>query len=100
MIIAVDFDGTLCVNKFPEIGKPKKRVIKKILKRQEKGDKVILWTCRENGLLKVAVAWCACNKLYFDALNENLPEQIKLFGNDCRKVGADIYLDDKGRRAR
>ena len=100
MIIAVDFDGTLCVNKYPEIGKPKKRIIKYLLKRRKKGDKLILWTCREKEMLCKAVAWCAYKGLWFDAINENLPEQIKLFGNDCRKIGADIYLDDKGRRVR
>ena len=33
--------------------------------------------------------------LKFDAVNENLPEMIKLFGSDSRKVFADYYLDDK-----
>ncbi len=26
-VIAVDFDGTLCENKFPEIGEPKKDIL-------------------------------------------------------------------------
>ncbi len=35
MIIAVDFDGTLCENAFPAIGKPKQNVIDYIKKQQE-----------------------------------------------------------------
>ena len=31
----------------------------------------------------------------FDAVNENLPERIALYNNDCRKIGADYYIDDK-----
>ena len=30
-----------------------------------------------------------------DAVNENLPERIEFFGGDCRKVGADVYIDDR-----
>jgi hypothetical protein len=30
----------------------------------------------------------------FDAVNENLPDMVEKFGNDCRKVYADVYIDD------
>ena len=33
--------------------------------------------------------------LVFDAVNEPLPEQIKRWGNDTRKIYADYYIDDK-----
>ena len=33
--------------------------------------------------------------LVFDAVNEPLPEQIKQWGNDTRKIYADYYIDDK-----
>ena len=33
--------------------------------------------------------------IVFDAVNEPLPEQIKRWGNDTRKIYADYYLDDK-----
>ena len=36
--------------------------------------------------------------LVFDYVNENIPSRTKRFGNDCRKIGADIYLDDKAMR--
>lgn len=45
-IIAVDFDGTLCENKYPEIGKPNGVLIDDLKMRKDNGAKLILWTCR------------------------------------------------------
>ena len=45
-IIAVDFDGTLCENKWPEIGMPNEELIEYLKKRQANGEKLILWTSR------------------------------------------------------
>lgn len=94
-VIAVDFDGTLCRNKYPKIGKPNKRMIEYIKHQQENGCLVILWSCRSGILLDQAVQWCKNQGLQFDAVNENLKERIELFGTDPRKIGADMYIDDK-----
>lgn len=94
-VIAVDFDGTLCRNAWPEIGKPNAELIRYLRVQQAKGDRIILWTCRTDDLLKNAVDWCKQHGLVFDAVNDNLPERIAEYGNNCRKVSADIYLDDK-----
>lgn len=94
-IIAVDFDGTLCENKFPDIGEPKQDVIKMVQEYKEKGWKIILWTCRNYEFLDRAVMWCMRHGLEFDAINKNLPEVQEIFGGDTRKVFADLYLDDK-----
>lgn len=93
-VIAVDFDGTLCTDAWPDIGKPNMPLIRFLIRWQENGNKVILWTCREDAMLWMAVDWCAEHGLHFDAVNCNLPERISLYGNDCRKVGADYYIDD------
>ena len=94
-IYAVDFDGTLCENAWPEIGKPNHSLISTLKKAREKGDKVILWTCRTADRLDDAIAWCKEQGLEFDAVNENLPEIIGQFGTESRKVFADVYIDDK-----
>lgn len=94
-IIAVDFDGTLCENNWPEIGEPKKEVITYPKSRQAAGDKLILWTCRVGEMLEKAVKWCVEQDLEFDAVNENLPESIKDFGSDTRKIFANEYIDDR-----
>jgi len=94
-IIAVDFDGTLCENAWPEIGEPVEPVLKYVRYQQFTGAKIILWTCRVGDKLDAAVAWCSEHGLIFDAVNENLPEIVKAFGGDCRKIYADEYIDDK-----
>lgn len=94
-IYAVDFDGTLCESIFPGIGAPNLSLIEHLKKRRAQGNKIILRTCRVNGRLQAAVDWCKEYGLEFDAVNENLPEMIEWFGNDCRKICADVYIDDK-----
>lgn len=95
MTIAVDFDGTLCENDWPMIGEAHDELILWLRRRRFMGDKLILWTCREGALLDEAVLWCLNRGLKFDAVNDNLPEDIEKYGNNCRKVNADVYLDDK-----
>lgn len=96
MIIAVDFDGTLVTNKFPEIGSPMWYTVKALKKRQKAGDKIILWTCRTGTALMEAIDFCQWDLgIKFDAVNDNLPEIQAEWGQNCRKVYADIYVDDK-----
>lgn len=56
-IIAVDFDGTLCENSWPEIGEPNEELIEYLRNRKKDGDKLILWTCRVEDMLQKAVEW-------------------------------------------
>lgn len=94
-IIAVDFDGTLCENSWPEIGEPNEELIEYLRNRKKDGDKLILWTCRVEDMLQKAVEWCKERNLVFDAVNENLPEIIENFGSDTRKIFANEYIDDR-----
>lgn len=86
MIFAIDFDGTLCVDRYPEIGEPREDMIAAVLDAQRAGDRFILWTCRIGERLEEAVIWSADQGLTFDAVNDNLPDMIELYGNNCRKV--------------
>lgn len=96
-IIAVDFDGTLCENNWPEIGEPNEKLIEYLRNVRDNGAgaKLILWTCRTGELLQNAINWCAERLLYFDAINENLPEVLEWMGGDSRKIFANVYIDDK-----
>lgn len=94
-ILAVDFDGTLCRDAYPEIGEPQEHIISLVKSYRDYGWKVVLWTCRNREALEAAVAWCKEQGLEFDAVNENIPEVKELFGGDTRKVFAEVYLDDK-----
>lgn len=94
-IIAVDFDGTLCKNEWPLIGEPNMSLIVYLKSCKEKGDKIILWTCRTGELLKQSVEWSKEKGLIFDAVNKNVKEAIRKFGGDSRKIYADAYIDDR-----
>ena len=96
-IIAVDFDGTLCEDKWPEIGEPRWSVINYCKDEQKKGAKIILWTCREGVEAVNAIMWCLDHGLNPDECNNNLPQIIGEFGGDRRKIFADEYIDDKAR---
>ena len=39
--------------------------------------------------------WCAGFGLYFDAVNQNVPERMAYYGSDSRKISADAYIDDR-----
>lgn len=93
-IIAVDFDGTLCTNKWPEIGQANLALIDWLKQERKSGTKLILWTCRTGEMLDKAVNWCIHRGLEFDSVNDNIPEANEKFGGNSRKVFANIYLDD------
>jgi hypothetical protein len=94
MIYAIDFDGTIVENKFPEIGEIKPEAKEFILKLQERGDKWILYTMRENEQLVEAVEFLSDYGLEPDAVNDNLRELKQSFGNNPRKIFANVYIDD------
>lgn len=98
-IVAIDFDGTLVIDRYPDIGKPIYEMFDVCKKLKEAGVKLILWTSRDNVdgeyALDEAVKFCKSRGLEFDAVNENIKEVCALFGRDTRKVYADLYIDDK-----
>ena len=100
--VAVDFDGTLCADAFPEVGAPNRAVIDYVKRLAADGSKIILYTSRENGtrkLLDEAVAFCKAQEIPLYAVNENPGNphaaKIGLKPSDGRKVYADLYIDDK-----
>ncbi|MGN0706605.1 MAG: hypothetical protein ACI4JC_01215 [Faecalibacterium sp.] len=94
-VIAIDFDGCLCEDNYPEVGTPNWEVINEAKRIQNSGACLILWTCRAGKDLEAAVGACREWGLEFDAINENPQFMIDLYGNDCRKIGADEYWDDR-----
>lgn len=97
MIIAVDFDGTIVEDQYPRIGDPRPGAIETLKKLRREGYQLILWTCRTGHKLAEAVKFCAERGIRFDAINESLRcHVVKYNGSDPRKIGADIYIDDRG----
>ena len=94
-VIAVDFDGTLCENRYPEIGEPNTELIEQLIEEQKNGAAIILYTCRARKRLAEAVKWSQEHGLQFDEVNRNINERIRMFHGDTRKISADVYIDDR-----
>lgn len=94
MIYSVDFDGTLCSNRFPEIGEPNLNLIQFLINQRRMGNIVILNTMREGKILDDAVNWCRKHDLEFDAVNDNAEVMKTIYKNNPRKIFANVYIDD------
>lgn len=95
MVIAVDFDGTIVKDAWPKIGRLRfgaRWVLRNLAKR---GHILILNTCREDRLLHEAVYFLFCQGIRFHRENNNDLERIRQYGSDCRKISADLYIDDR-----
>ncbi len=95
MVIAVDFDGTIVENKYPDIGKERRFAFMTLKALQKDGHQLILWTCRSGLLLEEAVDFCRKNGVEFDAINKNYPEERVEDILMVRKLQADLFIDDR-----
>lgn len=107
--IAVDFDGTLVKNAFPDISKAEPTNVNHMLIQRAKNlhmiynvdVKLILWTCREDlpegSYLTDAIDYCReVLNLEFDAVNENpWSEWQQKYPDKVRKIVANEYWDDR-----
>ena len=96
LIIAVDFDGTLVEDKWPEIGEAILPALALVKQWRDTGHSLILWTCRHGKELADAVGYLHTNfGITFDKVNENIDETVEKYGCNPRKITADIYFDDR-----
>ena len=92
---ASERNGTLSFGTWPDVGEPNVPLIEQLKDLKNRGNKLILWTCRAGEPLENAVNWCRQHGLVFDAVNDNLPEIVSLYGNNSRKITCDYYIDDR-----
>lgn len=96
MIIAVDFDGTIVHNRYPEIGGEMPFATQTLKMLIMEGHKLILWTVRNGHLLDEAVEWCRKRGVEFYAVNRNHPyEEHDPNGRHSVKLKADMFIDDR-----
>lgn len=96
MTIAVDFDGTIVKHRYPDIGPEIPFAIETLLKLQEEGHKLIMWSVREGELLDEAVEWCRERGLEFYAVNRDYPEEETEKNNHfSRKLKVGLFIDDR-----
>lgn len=94
--VAIDFDGTIVEDEFPKIGRLKPYAKEVINKFKESGGRVLIHTCRTDEQEDIVREFLDDNGICYDTINENHPEMKATYNNDPRKLGADIYIDDKG----
>lgn len=99
-ICCVDYDGTIVVNAFPEVGVPMDGAFETLKSLKESGWKIILSTCREDepkrAYLTEAVEFCRSNGIEFDGVNTTpLDLEFRHEKSLRRKPFAHIYIDDR-----
>jgi hypothetical protein len=95
MIIAIDFDSTIVEEIYPYIG-PVKSGAKEVINRlSNEGHTIIINSCRSGLYEGYMEEFLNKEGILYDWINCNTPSQIEKFGRDCRKISADIYVDDK-----
>lgn len=96
MIIAVDFDGTIVEDRYPEIGEEKPFAIDTLKMLIRDRHRIILWSVREGRKLDEAVEWCRQRGVEFYAVNRDYPEETTDNNQHfSRKIKADMWIDDR-----
>lgn len=94
LTIAIDFDGTIVEDDYPNVGKPRIFAFETLKKLQEDGHRLILWTYRSGLRLEEAVEFCESNDIKFYAVNKSFPEE-QFDYTKSRKIHADLFIDDR-----
>lgn len=97
LVVAVDFDGTIVRDAYPDIG-PLLPAAKNSINSlyTEHNCEIIIWTCREGQDLINCKNFLIKNNINFTTINQNTPSVLHRWNNgDCRKIYADIYIDDR-----
>jgi hypothetical protein len=94
LVIAIDFDGTIVEDKYPEIGEPKIFAFETLHELIKARHQLILWTTRTGVKLEEAVDYCAKRGIHFYAINRSYPEE-KFDGTTGRKINCELFISHK-----
>jgi ribonucleotide monophosphatase NagD (HAD superfamily) len=89
--VAVDFDGTIVLHKYPEVGEDVPGAVEWLKKWQEAGAELYLWTMRDSNYLADAVEWFKKNDIILAGVNDASDTWTT-----SRKLYAHVYVDDAG----
>lgn len=102
--VALDFDGTIAfttTETYPYVDAVNFKAIEVMKKYKEAGGKIVLFTCRTDTDLDIAIECLREYGLEVDAINKDLQETVKAWldkqpwSSISPKVFVDIYIDDK-----
>ncbi|MDD5779839.1 MAG: hypothetical protein PUD40_02130 [Bacteroidales bacterium] len=95
MTIAVDFDGTIVEDRYPEIGRERPFAVATLKQLIQDGHRLLLWSVREGSRLEAAVKWCEERGVRFFAVNRDYDDDELTEMRHSRKLKADIFIDDR-----
>lgn len=99
-IIAIDFDGTIVEQSYPEMGKIKKNAKSIINRLYDEGNTIIIWTVRSNAnnALDSMIRFLEEKQIKYHKINENADSILNdsSWTDFSPKIYADIYIDDRG----
>ena len=95
-VISVDFDDTLFVGKYPDVGSLIKPMVDLINRLYQRGFVITINTCRSTEVsVSNAKEALSTNNINYDLFNENAPYLIDYYQTDTRKISCDIFIDDR-----
>jgi hypothetical protein len=95
LVLAVDFDGTVVEDRYPEIGKPLPFAIDTLKRLHADGHRIVLWTFRHGRPLRHAVEFLESQGVELYAVNQSFPEESEQLDGYSRKIHADWFIDDR-----
>jgi hypothetical protein len=95
LVLAVDFDGTVVEDRYPEIGKPLPFAIDTLKRLHADGHRLVLWTFRHGRPLRNAVEFLESQGVQLYAVNQSFPEESEQLNGYSRKIHADWFIDDR-----
>lgn len=95
--VAIDFDGAIVEDKYPEIGPLKEDVVYSINLLKDLGCFVIVTSCRTNAKINSSITNRVAQKQIMENFlrDNNIPFDYVDDGTEG-KVVADVYIDDRG----
>lgn len=96
--IAVDFDGAIAAENYPNIGALIIKAKKYMNKWYDQGHTVIVNTCRSGKYQDDAREFLIANGIKFHTINEHTSRQVMQYPIESRKMSADLYIDDRDSR--
>jgi hypothetical protein len=95
LVLAVDFDGTVVEDRYPEIGKPLPFAIDTLKRLHADGHRIVLWTFRHGRPLRNAVEFLESQGVQLYAVNQSFPDESEQLDGYSRKIHADWFIDDR-----
>jgi len=95
LVLAIDFDGTISSENYPGIGTLRRGAKESINGWYNDGHTIIINSCRSGKYEVDMIEFLEASGIKYHEVNNNSPHRIDLYARDCRKIGADIYIDDK-----